>query len=141
MLFFPISLSSPLYYTKSNLTSFSTILSKTLRLMGVTRVVKKAGSGATPKPNDLVTVHCTGYLADGKKFWSTHDDNNPFSFNVGIGQVIRGWDEGVLQMQLGETAELLMTSDFAYGPRGFPAWKIPGDASLLFEVELLKIGK
>lgn len=108
--------------------------------MGVTRTVKKAGSGATPKPGQTITVHCTGYLADGrKKFWSTHDDNNPFSFNVGIGQVIRGWDEGMLLMQPGETAELLMTSDYAYGARGFPAWNISPNASLLFEIELLKI--
>jgi peptidylprolyl isomerase len=108
--------------------------------MGVTRTVKKAGSGASPKPGQTITVHCTGYLADGrKKFWSTHDDNKPFSFNVGIGQVIRGWDEGMLQMQPGETAELLMTPDYAYGARGFPAWNIPPNASLLFEIELLKI--
>ncbi|KAG5463851.1 hypothetical protein LSCM1_00023 [Leishmania martiniquensis] len=108
--------------------------------MGVVRTVTKVGSGATPKVGQTITLHCTGYLADGKKkFWSTHDDNNPFSFNVGIGQVIRGWDEGVMQMQLGETAELLMTADYAYGARGFPAWNIPPNASLLFEMELLKI--
>lgn len=108
--------------------------------MGVTRKVIAAGSGATPKPGDKITVHCTGYLADGKKkFWSTRDDNKPFSFNVGLGQVIRGWDEGMLQMQTGETAELLMTGDYAYGARGFPAWNIPPNASLLFEIQLLKI--
>ncbi|AYU83368.1 peptidyl-prolyl cis-trans isomerase / FKBPL2 [Leishmania donovani] len=108
--------------------------------MGVIRTVMKAGSGATPKAGQTITVHCTGYLADGKKkFWSTRDDNNPFSFNVGVGQVIRGWDEGMMQMQLGETAELLMTADYAYGDRGFPAWNIPSNAALLFEIELLKI--
>lgn len=110
--------------------------------MGVTRTILKAGSGALPKAGDLITVHCTGYLADGrKKFWSTKDDNKPFSFNVGIGQVIRGWDEGMMQMCVGETSELLMTSDYAYGARGFPAWNIPPNASLLFEIEMLKIGK
>ncbi|CBZ25862.1 putative peptidyl-prolyl cis-trans isomerase [Leishmania mexicana MHOM/GT/2001/U1103] len=108
--------------------------------MGVIRTVMRAGVGATPKRGQTITVHCTGYLADGKKkFWSTRDDNNPFSFNVGVGQVIRGWDEGMLQMQLGETAELLMTADYAYGDRGFPAWGIPSNAALLFEIELLKI--
>lgn len=108
--------------------------------MGVIRTVKVAGSGATPKRGDKITVHCTGYLADGKKkFWSTLDDNQPFSFNVGIGQVIKGWDEGMLEMQPGETTELLMTGDYAYGARGFPAWKIPPNASLLFDIQLLKI--
>ncbi|EPY36482.1 peptidylprolyl isomerase [Strigomonas culicis] len=108
--------------------------------MGVTRTVKKQGNGTVPKAGDKITVHCTGFLADGKKkFWSTHDDNKPFSFNVGLGQVIKGWDEGMLQMSVGETAELLMTGDYAYGPRGFPAWGIPPNASLLFEIEMLKI--
>lgn len=108
--------------------------------MGVTRTVKVEGCGDCPKPGDTITVHCTGYLAaDKKKFWSTLDDNKPFSFNVGIGQVIKGWDEGMLQMRPGETADLLMTGDYAYGARGFPAWNIPPNASLLFEIQLLKI--
>lgn len=109
--------------------------------MGVIRTVKVAGTGTTPKPKDTVTVHCTGYFAnDRKKFWSTLDDGKAFSFVVGIGHVIKGWDEGVLQMQVGETAELLMTGDYAYGAGGFPAWNIPPNASLLFEIQLLSIG-
>lgn len=98
--------------------------------MGVTRTVKRPGFGAIPKAGNTVTVHCTGYLpsANKKKFWSTHDDNNPFSFTVGVGQVIRGWDEGVMQMQQGELAELMMSGDYAYGSRGFPAWGIPPNA-------------
>ncbi|KAG5489902.1 hypothetical protein JKF63_00019 [Porcisia hertigi] len=111
-----------------------------LSQMGVTRTVKKAGSGATPRAGQTITVHCTGYLADGKKkFWSTLDNDQPFSFKVGLGHVIRGWDEGMMQMHLGETAELLMEADYAYGSQGFPAWNIPPNAALLFEIELLKI--
>ena len=108
--------------------------------MGVERIVKKEGSSQKPKRGDTITVHCTGYLTDGKKkFWSTLDDNKPFSFKVGLGQVIKGWDEGMLQMSLGETAELVMSGDFAYGAKGFPAWGIPPDAGLTFEIEMLQI--
>jgi peptidylprolyl isomerase len=108
--------------------------------MGVTRKVLQPGQGAKPKAGDTITVHCTGYLAEGKKkFWSTLDDNKPFSFRVGLGQVIRGWDEGMLEMSLGEKSELLMTGDYAYGAKGFPAWGIGPNAALIFEIEMLKI--
>lgn len=108
--------------------------------MGVERKVLVEGNNVRPKAGDKITVHCTGYLAEGKKkFWSTLDDNKPFSFNVGLGQVIRGWDEGMLQMSIGEKAELTMTGDYAYGARGFPAWGITPNATLIFEIEMLKI--
>ena len=107
--------------------------------MGVERTVIKAGSGATPSRGQTVTVHCTGYLAEGKKkFWSTKDTNEPFAFKVGLGQVIKGWDDGCMQMQIGETAELAMTGDFAYGAKGFPAWGIGPNAALIFEIDLIK---
>lgn len=108
--------------------------------MGVERNVIKAGNGVVPKKGDKITVHCTGYVAEGKKkFWSTLDDNSPFSFNVGLGQVIRGWDDGMMQMSIGEQAELTMSADFAYGAKGFPAWGIPPNAALIFVIEMLKI--
>lgn len=108
--------------------------------MGVERNVIKAGNGVVPKKGDKITVHCTGYVAEGKKkFWSTLDTNEPFAFNVGLGQVIRGWDEGMLQMSIGEHAELTMSSDYAYGAKGFPAWGIPSNAALIFVIEMLKI--
>jgi peptidylprolyl isomerase len=107
--------------------------------MGVERNIIKAGTGPAPKAGQKVTVHCTGILtATNKKFWSTHDTNEPFAFNVGLGQVIKGWDEGVMMMNVGETAALVMTGDYAYGARGFPAWGIPPNAGLTFEIELLK---
>ena len=109
--------------------------------MGVTRrVLKNADQGPTPKRGNTVTVHCTGFLAEGhKKFWSTKDDNRPFSFKIGEGQVIRGWDEGVMQMHVGETAELTLSGDYAYGAKGFPSWGIGPNATLIFEIELLKV--
>ena len=81
--------------------------------MGVTKEVIREGTGPTPVAGKTITVHCTGYLATEppKKFWSTHDTNKPFSFMVGLGKVIRGWDEGMLTMKQGELAKLLMTSD------------------------------
>ena len=107
--------------------------------MGVTQNVVEKGDGPTPQKGQRVTVHCTAYLAaTEKQFWTTKNDE-PFSFHVGIGQVIRGWDEGVLGMQLHETARLHLTADVAYGARGFPAWGIPSNADLIFEIQLLKI--
>eukprot|EP00698_Gefionella_okellyi_P005495 TRINITY_DN15024_c0_g1_i1.p1 TRINITY_DN15024_c0_g1~~TRINITY_DN15024_c0_g1_i1.p1 ORF type:complete len:121 (-),score=5.80 TRINITY_DN15024_c0_g1_i1:25-354(-) len=108
--------------------------------MGVTKVVKKQGNGQKPNPGQKITVHCTGSLESGKKFWSTKDPGqSPFSFVVGKGNVIKGWDEGMLGMSLGEVAVLTMTGDYAYGPGGFPAWGIPPNATLVFEIEMLSI--
>jgi len=86
-------------------------------------------------------VHCTGVVkSTNKKFWSTKDPGQqPFSFNVGIGQVIRAWDEAVPQMQVGEEATIDARSDWAYGAGGFPAWGIPANADLLFTIQLLSI--
>jgi len=103
---------------------------------------KKWLCGAKPQRGQSITVHCTGFVVDNnmKKFWSTKDPGQqPFTFNVGLGQVIKGWDEGFLDMQLGEVARLRMTPDYGYGSGGFPAWGIPPNATLEFEVEILKI--
>mmetsp|Transcript_26909 Transcript_26909/g.43259 ORF Transcript_26909/g.43259 Transcript_26909/m.43259 type:complete len:88 (+) Transcript_26909:190-453(+) len=80
----------------------------------------------------------TGLLKNGVKFDSSVDRNEPFTFTIGVGQVIKGWDEGVAQMSLGEKATLDITSDFGYGKYG-AGNVIPPDADLVFEVELLKI--
>ncbi|CAK4085794.1 unnamed protein product [Aphanomyces euteiches] len=111
--------------------------------MGVTKEILKEGNGVTPSKGAHVTVHCTGYGKDrdlSKKFWSTKDPGQqPFAFQVGLGQVIRGWDEGVLSMSLGEVAKLTCSPDYAYGARGFPTWGVQPDSVLIFEIEVLKI--
>ncbi|KAI5983484.1 hypothetical protein EDD15DRAFT_2315698 [Pisolithus albus] len=75
---------------------------------------------------------------DGSKFDSSRDRGVPFETEIGVGKVIKGWDEGVLQLSLGEKANLIATPDYAYGARGFPP-VIPANSTLKFEVELLKI--
>ena len=83
-------------------------------------------------------VKYSGTLTDGSVFDSSHKRNKPFSFTIGIGQVIRGWDEGVMTMKVGEKAMLHISSDYGYGPRG-AGGVIPPNADLNFEVELLEI--
>ncbi|KAJ4458974.1 putative Protein pelota [Paratrimastix pyriformis] len=110
--------------------------------MGVTKqvLVAPAPGARAPARGQNVTVHCTGMLENGIKFWSTRDPGqNVFSFRIGMGKVIRGWDEGVMGMKIGEKAVLTCTSDYAYGAGGFPAWGIPANATLKFEIELLAI--
>jgi len=108
--------------------------------MGVTVETLAEGDGATfPKPGQRVNVHYTGTLTDGSKFDSSRDRGSPFSFTIGQGQVIKGWDEGVAQMSVGQRAKLTCTSDYAYGDRGIPS-VIPEKATLLFDVELISIG-
>ncbi|KAL1411285.1 FK506 binding protein proline rotamase rapamycin-binding protein [Vanrija albida] len=108
--------------------------------MGVTIERISPGDGKTfPKKGDKVTIHYVGTLEkDGSKFDSSRDRGSPFQCQIGVGQVIKGWDEGVPQLSLGEKAILTATPDYAYGPRGFPP-VIPPNSTLKFEVELIKI--
>jgi FK506-binding protein 1 len=98
------------------------------------------GDGQTyPKSGDKLTMHYTGTLAsNGKKFDSSVDRGQPFQFTIGVGQVIQGWDQGVIQMSLGEKAKLHIPSALGYGERG-AGGDIPPNADLVFEVELLNI--
>ncbi|KAH8596036.1 peptidyl-prolyl cis-trans isomerase fkr-3 [Bisporella sp. PMI_857] len=112
--------------------------------MGVDKTIRSEGSGAIPKVGDKVTIEYTGYLKDtskpdnkGEKFDSSVGRGD-FVTKIGIGQVIKGWDEGVVTMKVGEKATLDITSDYAYGDRGFPG-HIPPSAALIFDVELKKI--
>jgi FKBP-type peptidyl-prolyl cis-trans isomerase FkpA len=97
-----------------------------------------AGNGSSPKRGDTVTVHYSGWLVDGTKFDSSLDRDEPFSFVLGTGQVIAGWDQGVAGVRVGDKVRLTIPPELAYGEQGYPG-AIPPRATLLFEVELLSI--
>ncbi len=96
------------------------------------------GDAASPQTGRRVNVHYTGWLTDGTKFDSSVDRGQPFSFILGVGQVIKGWDEGVASMKVGEKRKLTIPAELAYGSRGAGSM-IPPNATLVFEVELLGI--
>merc|ERR1711893_412365 len=104
--------------------------------MGVEVVTQTPGDGVCPKAGQTVTVHYTGTLTNGKKFDSSRDRGKPFEFKLGMGQVIKGWDEGVAQMSKGQRANLTCSPDYAYGTSGVGG-VIPANATLIFDVELL----
>ncbi|XP_075032698.1 peptidyl-prolyl cis-trans isomerase FKBP1A [Mixophyes fleayi] len=107
--------------------------------MGVTVESICPGDGQTfPKKGQRVVVHYDGYLQNGKKFDSSRDRNKPFSFVIGKNEVIRGWDEGVAQISVGQKARLTCTPDYAYGSTGHPGI-IPPNSTLIFEVELIRL--
>jgi len=100
---------------------------------------QKVGTGATAKKGNTVSVHYTGWLAKNKKkFDSSHDRNRPFTFSLGAGKVIKGWDEGVAGMKVGGKRKLMIPAKLGYGADG-AGDDIPPNADLVFEVELLKV--
>merc|ERR1712232_894125 len=105
---------------------------------GVKVEVIRPGDGKTyPQKGQTLTMHYCGTLAsNGKKFDSSYDRQRPLQFKIGVGQVIKGWDEGVMKMSLGEKSKLLIRSDYAYGQKGAGS-AVPPNADLHFEVELL----
>jgi peptidylprolyl isomerase len=107
---------------------------------GLKYTVLKAGKGATPKSGQEVFVHYTGTLTNGKKFDSSRDRGQPFSFKVGAGQVIPGWDEALSTMKVGERRKLIIPPKLGYGAAG-AGGVIPPNATLIFDVELLKLGE
>ncbi|KAL8243561.1 hypothetical protein R6Q59_009819 [Mikania micrantha] len=110
------------------------------------KITLSQGTGTSkPRAGDTVTMHYDGYLHDpngqdnkGTKFDSSRDRGSPFQTRIGVGQVIQGWDQGVVQMTVGEKARLIIPSNMGYGDRGFPG-HIPPKATLIFDVELIKI--
>ena len=106
---------------------------------GLEYVVLAEGSGDKPTQGARIAAHYTGWLTNGTKFDSSKDRGQPFVFAVGTGMVIKGWDEALLDMQVGERRKLTLPPHLAYGPRG-AGGIIPPNATLIFEVELVAIG-
>ena len=104
-------------------------------------IVKKTitkGEGECPQKGQEVTVHYEGRLEDGTIFDTSKNHGEPLKINIGQGQVIEGWDQGIMAMQLGEKADLVIQSKYGYGDMGSPP-KIPGGATLIFTVELIQV--
>lgn len=106
---------------------------------GLEYIEIEQGTGATPQKGQTVVVHYTGTLENGTKFDSSRDRNRPFEFKLGVGQVIKGWDEGISTMRVGGRRKLIIPSELGYGARG-AGGVIPPNATLIFDVELLRIG-
>ncbi len=107
---------------------------------GLKILVEKEGTGRKPKAGEYVSVHYTGYLPDGTKFDSSYDRGQPIQFPVGKGNVIAGWDKGIMMLKEGSKAILFIPSYLGYGERG-AGGVIPPNSDLIFEVELVKVGK
>lgn len=109
---------------------------------GLKSEVLQPGAGASPEAGQKVTVHYTGWLDNngqpGTKFDSSLDRNQPFTFTIGVGQVIKGWDQGVMEMKVGEKRRLTIPAELGYGANG-AGRIIPPNATLIFDVELLKV--
>jgi peptidylprolyl isomerase len=105
---------------------------------GLTYIITKKGDGARVKAGDEVMVNYTGLLTNGQKFDSSLDRREPFSFTVGAGMVIKGWDEGLQKLSVGDHAALIIPSTIGYGSRG-AGGVIPPDATLIFIIEVLGV--
>ena len=105
---------------------------------GLKYIDQEVGTGDVAVAGKTASVHYTGWLENGKKFDSSVDRGQPFSFPLGAGRVIKGWDEGVQGMKVGGKRKLTIPSDLGYGPRG-AGGVIPPNATLIFDVELLGV--
>ncbi len=110
--------------------------SETTTSSGLKYVDEVVGTGASPTRGKMVSVHYTGTLTNGTKFDSSRDRGEPYTFPIGVGQVVKGWDEGIMTMKVGGKRKLIIPPELGYGPMGRPP-KIPGNATLLFDVELV----
>ncbi|HYO77930.1 MAG TPA: FKBP-type peptidyl-prolyl cis-trans isomerase [Thermoanaerobaculia bacterium] len=105
---------------------------------GLQYSIDRPGTGAQPQAGQMVSVHYTGWLTDGTPFDSSRDSNAPIQFPLGVGRVIRGWDEAIATMKVGEKRTLVIPPDLGYGESGF-AGAIPPNATLVFAVELVGV--
>ena len=99
----------------------------------------KEGNGASPKKGQTCVMHYTGWLISGEKFDSSVDRGQPFEFTLGVGQVIKGWDQGVATMKVGGKVKLTIPPELGYGSRTVGGGLIPANSTLVFEVELLGV--
>jgi len=118
----------------NNMSDTNTVTTST----GLKYVELQEGTGLIPQKGQKVAVHYTGTLENGQKFDSSRDRNQPFSFKLGVGQVIKGWDEGLSTMKVGGRRQLIIPPDLGYGSRG-AGGVIPPNATLIFDVELLGV--
>ncbi|KAF8322746.1 peptidyl-prolyl cis-trans isomerase [Clavulina sp. PMI_390] len=102
------------------------------------QTIKPGDQSSFPQRGDTITIHYVGTLLDGTKFDSSRDRHVPFITRIGVGSVIRGWDEGIPQLSLGQKVILIVPAEYAYGNRGFGRL-VPPNATLKFEIELLGI--
>ncbi len=123
--------------TQSTLVKASTTGQEIITSTGLTYIDEVIGTGKTPKTGDKVKVHYTGTLDDGTKFDSSHDRNQPFEFPLGVGRVIKGWDEGVATMKEGGKRKLIIPPELGYGSRNMGT--IPPNSILFFDVELIEV--
>jgi peptidylprolyl isomerase len=105
---------------------------------GLTYLITKKGTGSQLKAGDTVILNYTGTLTNGVKFDSSYDRNEPLAFKLGAGKVIKGWDEGVGKLRVGDHAILVIPGKLAYGPKGVPN-VIPPDATLIFIIEVVDV--
>ena len=105
---------------------------------GLKYIVIEEGEGDKPAKGKKVKVHYTGKLEDGTVFDSSVKRGVPIEFTLGVGQVIKGWDEGIVDMKVGEKRQLIIPPDLGYGPNGYPP-VIPPNSTLIFDVELVEV--
>lgn len=106
---------------------------------GLTYLITRRGNGRQPKAGETVLVHYTGTLTNGVKFDSSRDRTDPIAFKLGAGRVIKGWDEGVAQLRVGDQAVLVIPPQIGYGSKGAGAGVIPPDATLIFIIEVMDV--
>ncbi len=124
--------------SSSNYPGWATTGSLQTMASGLKYIDLKVGDGAAPAAGQEVIVHYSGYLTNGMKFESSVDSNEALAFNVGVGQVIKGWDEGLLSMKAGGKRKLIIPPPLGYGAYGNPP-VIPPNAELIFDLELLAV--